>query len=49
MFTLSDYLLRLLVILALLTIFAYGVATGVESLKERLNDAATPEKVSVRR
>jgi len=49
MFTLSDYLLRLLLALALLTIFAYGVSTGVESLKTKLNDAVTPEKVSMRR
>jgi hypothetical protein len=40
MFTLSDYLIRLLATLALLTIFAYGVSTGVESLKARLNEAA---------
>jgi hypothetical protein len=40
MLTLSDYLLRLLLTLALLTIFAYGVSTGIESLKTKLNEAA---------
>jgi len=40
MFTLSDYLIRLLATIAILILFALTLPTAIEHLKTKLNEAA---------
>jgi len=40
MFTLSDYLIRLLATIVILVLFALALPTAIEHLKTKLNEAA---------